>query len=268
MYLKILILTLYLTFNLGRGQFSDNIDAELNLTSQLFLGYSKTVRPTDYVVVNVSIYNFQLIGLDEKNQIMTSMCVFLQTWYDPQLSWNPSAYNNITYINVPADLVWKPQTLVLNAASGDGFLAINKESSYANIRNGNVFLHTPLLTLQTRCPLDVREFPFDTQTCNITILTMPPPLQNIWYTIYTADTFADSRAISQNGIWDIGTFNYTNSPYIYGDYRYGRGVSIMFSLSRRGLYYIMNTILPCVILDTIVFLAFFIPFANQIAICE
>ncbi len=28
--------------------------------------------------------------------------------------WDPSRYNNITYITVPADMIWKPEIVVRN----------------------------------------------------------------------------------------------------------------------------------------------------------
>ena len=41
-----------------------------------------------------------------------------------------------------------------------------------------------------------------------------------------------------------------------------------FPLARKTLYYIMNTIIPCEILNIIMMIAFFTPFTNQMALSQ
>jgi hypothetical protein len=67
-----------------------SVECELNgstlveflLTKDLFTNYTKTARPTDLVNVALGLRYFQLISIDEKNGIMTSVCVITQVWSD------------------------------------------------------------------------------------------------------------------------------------------------------------------------------------------
>ena len=117
--------------------------------------YTKTTPPFyenyEFVPVNISLMYFRLITLDEKNQIMTSLSVIEQIWYDPRLEWDPSMYGNLTKTNLLVNDIWRPTTAVSNSASGDGFLTTNKENSYATIYNtGKVTLYSQATSLQTR----------------------------------------------------------------------------------------------------------------------
>ena len=38
-----------------------------------------------------------------------------QKWRDPELSWDPAKYNNITEIVVPHSLIWVPKIFVYNS---------------------------------------------------------------------------------------------------------------------------------------------------------
>ena len=57
---------------------------ESELSRQLFYNYTKTARPTYVVNVTLGLYYFQLISIDEKNGIMTSVSVLTQSWVDPR----------------------------------------------------------------------------------------------------------------------------------------------------------------------------------------
>ncbi len=40
--------------------------------------------------------------------------IILQYWKDEFLVWNPSEFNNITMMHIPANKIWKPDILVYN----------------------------------------------------------------------------------------------------------------------------------------------------------
>ena len=254
------LIKIYFIIRFVNSQLSDIITSELNLTNQLFIGYKKTVRPTDDVIVYISLQKFQLIGIDEKNQIMTSSFHLIQIWEESRLSWDPRSYNNITDIVVPMDTVWKPMTVVLNAANGDGFLPLNKEYSYINIQSdGYVFIITKLISIQTRCNLNVQNYPFDNQTCSIVFSSWPlaGSGKKISYSDYRLSINDGNESSVNNSIWDITSFS---------NYGIENGYTLKFSLQRKSLFYIMNSIIPCEFLNIIILLAFFIPFANQMAL--
>lgn len=62
-----------------------NITAESILKKALFVGYDKTSRPSDRVDVSVKISLRQIIGLNEKTQIITTSSYLFVYWADPRL---------------------------------------------------------------------------------------------------------------------------------------------------------------------------------------
>jgi nicotinic acetylcholine receptor, invertebrate len=250
MIMKITVFTCQLVYN------------DQNLKKQLLANYSKTSRPGDYVSVYISLILFHLIGIDEKNQIMTSFLIINQTWFDSRLAWDPRTYNNSVSISLPLDNIWKPTTAVANSAYGDGNLTTNKENSYVDILyTGTVYLTSQAISLQTRCTLDVSKCPFNSQICNITFASWPflTSQNTIYY--FTNQTSPISTLGSNHSIWNLLSITYTI------DYGYsGLGYKVILKFERKSTYYMMNSIVPCLILNVIILIAFFLPFANQMAL--
>ena len=40
--------------------------------------------------------------------------MFLQTWNDYKLTWNPEEYDNVTQLYVPAESIWHPDLVLYN----------------------------------------------------------------------------------------------------------------------------------------------------------
>lgn len=86
--------------------------------------YLKKVRPSNKVVVDIRFIFNQIISMVEKEQIIVTNCFVDQKWTgenderepmnvrttslstDPRLVWNPSEFNNITWIRMPAMSIW------------------------------------------------------------------------------------------------------------------------------------------------------------------
>jgi hypothetical protein len=259
-YYKISIIIYFFT-GLVQSQIDNSTIAEFNLTDWLFnsKSYTKKLSPSaSTIIINVAFSEFQLVGIDEKNQIMTSIVNMIQVWSDPRLKWNKTLYNNISKISVPSEDVWKPNTIFKNSATGDGFLPLNKEYSYVSIFSGGiVIMQTQVMSLQTRCELNMQKYPFDNQTCFITLQAWPALEDNkTFYSLYNQNT--NLRLTKSHQIWDVTSAiqePISNSRF-----------NITLSIKRKPNFYILNTIIPCDILNILILFAFFIPFANQMAL--
>ena len=64
--LLLVIISLFQLFLLNQCQLS----VEQSLVSSIFTGYVKTIRPSNVVSVSVSVALKQIVGIDEKNQII------------------------------------------------------------------------------------------------------------------------------------------------------------------------------------------------------
>lgn len=51
---------------------------------------------------------------DERNQVLTTYLWIRQVWHDAYLKWAKEDYNDLEMINIPSDLVWKPDIVLYN----------------------------------------------------------------------------------------------------------------------------------------------------------
>ena len=97
--------------------------AEKKLTSELFRDYNAMIRPVksnqDAVNVTFNMRFYQLIAIQEKEQVIEVAVWVRQSWNDYQLRWNPEDYNGIEAINVRPDMLWVPDIVLYNNVNDD-----------------------------------------------------------------------------------------------------------------------------------------------------
>lgn len=139
------------------------------LNCLLHFEYDPAVRPaTDPgapVDVIVDSIDATVIDLDEKTGVLTTELWLLQTWTDPQLSWNPDNFDGLTEIRLPIEYIWTP-SIVLHNNADDSFEY--KMDKLAIVNSSGVVLWTPHGRLRSYCNPDWSSFPFDTQDCFLT----------------------------------------------------------------------------------------------------
>ena len=256
---RVLVAFIISAFDIARCEISDFTATEQQLTKQIFGNYDKATRPDYLVNISFDFYEFEIIDINEKNQMMTSSYIIGQYWSDSRLTWMPTLFGNLSNIRTPLVNIWKPDTIIYNSISGDGFLPLNTEYSYVLIHSdGLIEFYTKVLSFETRCRLNVRNYPLDSQTCEINLLSW----MNSNYIAYSLYDFVNSSSLlSNSSIWDVN--NITLST-IKGDN--GFSIDLKFFIKRKPLYYMINSVFPCLILSFITLLGFYIPFSNQIAL--
>lgn len=197
--LKVLNCLIYLS----NCQLTPNQTVEQTLVTTLLNGYEAKIRPSELVEVSIAVQLKQIVGIDEKNQVMTSSCYIEQWWEDSRLAWNQSHYNDIQVINLLLKNIWAPDTNILNSANGDGYFKINADFSYVNVKyTGEVYFVTPALSLQTKCALNVTKYPFDSQTCSIILSTWSFSSNKVTYLIN--DTYIDTYSdYTPHNVWEV-----------------------------------------------------------------
>lgn len=56
---------------------------------------------------------------DERNQVLTTYLWIRQVWHDAYLKWEKEDYDDLEMINIPSDLVWKPDIVLYNKSVTD-----------------------------------------------------------------------------------------------------------------------------------------------------
>ena len=143
-----------------------NVD-QFNIYTKILNGYNKNIRPDEFVNIQAAFSLKQIVTIDEKNQIMTSNSYLGLTWTDQRLTWNASDYNGVDNILIATDLLWVVDLFVINTAETNGYIPIPSQSLSRVQSNGQVYAAFSLTSLKTRCKLNAKYFPFDTQNCSV-----------------------------------------------------------------------------------------------------
>lgn len=253
------------------GSLPSSQQAEQILITTLLNGYNKNIRPDTQVFIEMKANIQQIVNIDEKQQIMTSSFFISQGWIDLRLSWTPNVTNeNISVIMLPVKSIWIPDTMILNSADTNSYLSVT-DYSYASINySGEVYLILPALTIKTRCMMNAQKFPFDKQMCSINLTSWSQGTNRITYSDNGSYTMDTSEYI-EHALWELertdivvieagdrAWFEETDSDVI----------SIQLYLTRKPLFFLMNGIFACFILNCVTLISYVLPYATQISLSK
>ena len=245
--------------------------AEQTLITSLLSGYNKNIRPDGQVSVDITASLQQIVSIDEKQQIMTSSSFISQTWRDDRLSWTQNDTNDFPkVIMLPVKSLWIPDTMVLNSADATGYLTVSDYSLASITSGGQVYMILPALTVKTRCELIVQKFPFDRQVCTINLTSWSQGANRIVYTEH-AESVIDLTRYSQHPLWRLNAtdvITFASPDRVPFEDTYNAVISIQLFLQRKPLFFMMNGIFACLILNCVTLLSYALPFGSQIGLCK
>ena len=96
------------------------------------------------------------------------------------MAWNPSDYSNVNQLTLSSNEVWKPN-LLLQFTKSDDQKILNEQHPILVNQLGVISWWTSKI-LSTRCSIDLTEFPYDDQKCQIIIVSFAPK-QQVNYTV-------------------------------------------------------------------------------------
>ncbi|XP_075062503.1 acetylcholine receptor subunit epsilon-like isoform X2 [Mixophyes fleayi] len=242
---------------------------ENRLINDLFTDYDKQSRPAksinDVIEVRLKLTLTNLISLKEKEETMTTNVWLQLEWDDYRMSWNASEYGGINVVRVRHDMVWLPDIVLENNIDGQFDVAY-----YANVLvydSGYMYWLPPAI-FRSACSLEVTYFPFDWQNCSLVFRSQSYNAKEIDLQLAHADIGGpmewidiDPAAFTENGEWAIKhcpAWKFVNHSYTQDDLQYQQ---IIFGLiiQRKPLFYVVNIIVPCVLISSLVVLVYFLP---------
>ncbi|XP_061690058.1 glycine receptor subunit alphaZ1 isoform X1 [Syngnathoides biaculeatus] len=130
-------------------------------------GYDARIRPNFKgppvnVTCNIFINSFGSIA---ETTMDYRVNIFLrQQWNDPRLAYSEYPDNSLDLDPSMLDSIWKPDLFFANE-KGANFHEVTTDNKLLRIsKNGNV-LYSIRITLILACPMDLKNFPMDVQTC-------------------------------------------------------------------------------------------------------
>jgi len=135
--------------------------------TNLFKDYNPNTRPvldfSESVELNYGIEIKSLEYFDQKGENIKFNLWIYNSWTDHYLKWNTS--NNRPFITVTSDEVWTPDLELYNAASRP--ILFDKSGQMKLYSTGEILWIRPI-TYSFSCKLDLDDFPFDIQVCQMT----------------------------------------------------------------------------------------------------
>ncbi|KAM5274078.1 acetylcholine receptor subunit epsilon isoform 2-T2 [Ctenodactylus gundi] len=251
---------------LGR---SEGKNEELSLYHHLFDNYDPerppVRKPDETITISLKVTLTNLISLNEKEETLTTNVWIGIDWHDYRLNFSKEDFGGIKTLRVPSDHVWLPEIVLENNI--DGQFDVAYDANVLVYEGGSVTWLPPAIYRST-CAVEVTYFPFDWQNCSLIFRSQTYSAEEVQF-IFAVDDDGetidkidiDTEAFTENGEWAI--------DYCPGVIRHREGGSagrpgetdVVYSLiiRRKPLFYIINIIVPCVLISGLVVLAYFLP---------
>ncbi|XP_045680308.1 acetylcholine receptor subunit epsilon [Phyllostomus hastatus] len=261
-----LLSALFLLQLLGRGEGKNE---ELRLYHHLFDNYDPGRRPVrqseDTVTITFKVTLTNLISLNEKEETLTTSVWIGIDWHDYRLNYSKKDFGGVNPLRVPAKLVWLPEIVLENNI--DGQFGVAHEANVLIDEGGSVSWLPPAIYRST-CAVEVTYFPFDWQNCSLVFRSQTYNAEEVEF-VFAADDEGetiskidiDTEAYTENGEWAIDFCPGVIRRSYAGSADGPGGTDIVYTLiiRRKPLFYIINIIVPCVLISGLVLLAYFLP---------
>merc|ERR1712159_777936 len=147
-------------------------------------------------------------------------------------------YRNIKEINVDPKKIWKPDIVLYNNADDDKTFGGNLDrlNTRAILKSSGETVWLAPIILKSKCDIDVKYFPFDTQNCPLNFGSWTYDKNRL--NLVRENKTADIGMYSKNSEWELKSANaerhekkYVCCPELFPD------VTFTITIARRSLFY-------------------------------
>ncbi|KAM4797345.1 glycine receptor subunit alpha-2 isoform 2-T2 [Rhinophrynus dorsalis] len=234
---------------------SDFLDKLMGRTS----GYDARIRPNFKgppvnVTCNIFINSFGSIA---ETTMDYRVNIFLrQQWNDPRLSYSEYPDDSLDLDPSMLDSIWKPDLFFANE-KGANFHDVTTDNKLLRIfKNGNV-LYSIRLTLTLSCPMDLKNFPMDVQTCAMQLESFGYTMNDLifeWLSNSPVQV-ADGLTLPQFILKEENELGYCTKHYNTGKFTC---IEVKFHLERQMGYYLIQMYIPSLLIVILSWVSFWI----------
>ncbi|XP_052802455.1 neuronal acetylcholine receptor subunit beta-3-like [Mya arenaria] len=219
--------------------------------------YHKNVRPSETTKVDLGAGLFHITSLDIVSQQMFLAGYIYCSWTDDRLKWTASDYGGLSVTQMKMSDVWVPPLVLNNAANGIELISDydGMAGSYVTVSAG-IVLWVTAANIVSQCTVDITYYPFDQQRCFMIFTSWSYSAAEV--SLFTTSTSLLLDLYEENGEWDLVTAGLENYTRTVGETPLP-GVRFSLLLRRKYSYYMMNMILPVIILAVVGAFVFVLP---------
>ena len=224
------------------------------LYTNLTKDYNKDIPPVKYqneaVLVNISLSLVSLNDIDEVLEMFSVSGFFTIMWYDESMVWNGWDYGNIYQLLISYNNVWVPEIILLNPTEKAKSLGLdwNKIRYYST----GLAQWFPGDLIRATCTIDVYNFPFDTQVCDLQMQAYGYGTTELQ--LISSRTDVDTSAMAPHSSWIISETKAYVTEALFSSQAVFR-----FHFERRPQFVIVNVILPILLMCFLNVMVFLLP---------
>uniref|UniRef100_A0AAX7T5P6 Glycine receptor, alpha 3 n=1 Tax=Astatotilapia calliptera TaxID=8154 RepID=A0AAX7T5P6_ASTCA len=177
-------------------------------------------------------------------------------WNDPRLAYSEYPDDSLDLDPSMLDSIWKPDLFFANE-KGAHFHEVTTDNKLLRIfKNGNV-LYSIRLTLTLSCPMDLKNFPMDVQTCIMQLESFGYTMNDLifeWQENGPVQV-ADGLTLPQFILKDESDLRYCTKHYNTGKFTC---IEVRFHLERQMGYYLIQMYIPSLLIVILSWVSFWI----------
>ncbi|CAD5124154.1 DgyrCDS12454 [Dimorphilus gyrociliatus] len=209
------------------------------------------------VKVEFGLALIQILDFDETNQVLTTNVWKRYIWLDEILRWNPSEFGNISNIRLPAPKIWTPDIVLYNNADTQE----KQHLESVTVAHFGLVRWIPPAIYKSSCQIEMRNFPFDTQTCFFKFGSWVYDGHKLDLVFYEGRDDVDLREYVESSEWNVVYTSAKRNVRTYpccDDEPYP-DLTFRLTVKRKTAFYMYVLILPSVMLSFLTLVLFWIP---------
>lgn len=238
---------------------SNNHSNISELLDNLLRGYDNSVRP-DFggppATVEVDIMVRSMGPISEVDMTYSMDCYFRQSWVDRRLAFQGGKETLALSISMLAR-IWKPDTYFYNGKHS--YLhTITSPNKFVRLYQDGRVLYSSRLTIKAGCPMNLENFPMDTQRCPLQFGSFGYTKRDVIYKWNSARqvAIAEDMKLSQFDLVANPTANYSASTTLsHAEYSM---LLVYFHLQRHMGNFLIQVYGPCVLLVVLSWVSFWL----------
>ncbi|XP_048088730.1 5-hydroxytryptamine receptor 3C-like [Alosa alosa] len=195
---------------------------------------------------------------DEKFQSFTTGLLLTVFWFwvNELLRWDPKDFCGISEISVPKAYLWRPDFTIMESIE---MKERNVESTQVNLLSAGYTVSGDSYKLTSTCKMDLYKFPFDTQRCELTVMSFLYKINQLrlFLSSNSSDVTTGSLTVFQGqGEWDLISVHVSKDNLTYGQDVWDR-LAYTITIARRPQLYIINFLVPVLVFLVLDLVSFF-----------
>ncbi|XP_017769896.1 PREDICTED: gamma-aminobutyric acid receptor alpha-like isoform X2 [Nicrophorus vespilloides] len=242
-----------------RSPLNDHVSRNITMVLEnLLKNYESSQLPTHGqdkpTVVQTNILIRSMGPVSELDMEYSMDCYFRQYWRDRRLSF----FGPIKSLSLSIKMlerIWRPDTYFYNGKNSYVH-TITVPNKLLRISQDGDILYSMRLTIKAKCPMELRTFPMDRQSCPLILGSYAYTSRELVYQWQNEASvnFVPGMTLSQ---FDLMSFPYRNFTFRRreGDFSV---LQVSFNLQRHTGYFLIQVYVPCILIVVLSWVSFWI----------